>query len=128
MSNLKMCILCGCSFEPETTDQVTCKNCYSKTIKNVDKYRVAYLGQWIVVDNEYFQVTEEKLENRKTPIYHIISKRSNLEIGQIKWYGAWRKYCFFPDEYTVWDRKCLKELIDFLDEINKRKRGEKNEA
>ena len=58
MSNLKMCILCGCSFEPETTDQVTCKNCYSKTIKNVDKYRVAYLGQWIVVDNEYFQVTE----------------------------------------------------------------------
>ena len=45
MSNLKMCILCGCSFEPETTDQVTCKNCYSKTIKNVDKYRVAYLGQ-----------------------------------------------------------------------------------
>ena len=51
MSNLKMCILCGCSFEPETTDQVTCKNCYSKTIKNVDKYRVAYLGQWIVVDN-----------------------------------------------------------------------------
>ena len=74
MSNLKMCILCGCSFEPETTDQVTCKNCYSKTFKSEDRYRVAYLGQWIVVDNEYFQVTEEKLENRKTPIYHIISK------------------------------------------------------
>ena len=75
------------------------------------------VSNWIVYQSEYIEIVSETIEKRKTPIYHIYSKHSNDEIGIIKWYGAWRKYCFFPNEDTIWDKKCLEQMLkkDFLD-------------
>ena len=87
-----------------------------------DYYQLDILSQWILVDNDYFTILEERLVNRKTPIYHIISKHSKDEIGLIKWYGAWRKYCFFPNSNTIWDNKCLNEILNFLNDKNNKKR------
>ena len=76
--------------------------------------------QWILAsNNDYFSILEEKLEGRKTPILHICSKLSGNEIGEIKWYGAWRKFCFFPNKDTIWDDKCLTSLNEFLIQYNK---------
>jgi hypothetical protein len=38
-----------------------------------------------------------------------------LLIGQIKWHGPWRKYCFFPEGDTLWDKNCLQEVCGFIE-------------
>ena len=72
----------------------------------------------IVLETEYFFIIKEDNPNRKTPIYHINENNTRDEIGEIKWYSAWRKYCFFPEYKTVWDNKCILQVMNFMNEIN----------
>jgi hypothetical protein len=52
----------------------------------------------------------------KTKRYSINTKTGDL-FGGIQWYGAWRKYCFFPSANTIWDSKCLNEVNDFISRL-----------
>ena len=54
----------------------------------------------------------------KTKVFAIVGK-SDFEqrLGVIKWYGPWRKYCFFPDEETVWDVNCMAEVMVFIENL-----------
>ena len=68
--------------------------------------------------DKYFNVVREELKKgRKKAVYRIISK-NYYEIGVIKWYGAWRKYCFFPNGDTVWDTNCLISINYLLMKLN----------
>lgn len=51
----------------------------------------------------------------KTKRWTIKSTQNGCKLGQIKWYAAWRKYCFLPEEGTVFDAKCLLEIVSFID-------------
>lgn len=75
------------------------------------------IGIWIVFQSEYLEIQEEKLANRKTSIYHIWSIKEKCTLGEIKWYAPWRKYCFYPNNDTIWDSKCLSEIINFLNDL-----------
>lgn len=68
-----------------------------------------------------------KQKKPKTAIYGVVNKKTNIELGEIKWYGAWRKYCFFPDGNTVFDTICLAQINDFIEDLMYRKR-EKDES
>lgn len=76
------------------------------------------------IDKEVIQLTyitirkQPKEDNKKTNTYLVISENDNV-IGQIKWYGAWRKYCFFPEEKTVFENKCLEGISNILIELTK---------
>ena len=72
----------------------------------------------VIFECNYFMISEEIVEGRKTPILHIHSNEGYY-LGDIKWYGAWRKFCFYPNQDTVWDNKCLSELLNFLEQYNK---------
>ena len=72
----------------------------------------------VIFESKYFLVSEEIVEGRKTPILHIHSNEGYY-LGDIKWYGAWRKFCFYPVSDTIWDDKCLSELLNFLEQYNK---------
>lgn len=74
-----------------------------------------------VYNKQYFDVTETVIKGQKTSIYNIINNKFEM-IGKIKWQGSFRKYAFFPETNTVWDNKCLLEVIDVLDDINKKYR------
>lgn len=109
------CIKCGNSFVAKGKFNTVCPDCEQE-----DLYRTSLMSNWILSENnEYFSIIKEKLDGRKTPILHICSKLSNDEIGIIKWYGAWRKFCFFPNPDTIWDEKCLTKLNNFLIQYNK---------
>lgn len=71
---------------------------------------------------QYFFITKSNYEGRKTPIYYIFEFNTNC-IGEIKWYAPWRKFCFYPDKDTVWDSKCLLEVLQQLDKINDEYKG-----
>ena len=84
------------------------------------------MNEIIKYQSDYFYITEEIIPNRKTPIYNIINN-NNLKIGQIKWYGPWRKFCFYPYPDTIWDSNCLQQLLDCMNTLNKEyKLKEKN--
>lgn len=74
-----------------------------------------------VYNKQYFDVTETIIKGQKTSIYNIINNKFEM-IGKIKWQGSFRKYGFFPESNTVWDNKCLEEVLDVLNDINKKYR------
>lgn len=57
----------------------------------------------------------------KTGIWEVFScdsvgKQAEVtSLGAIKWFGRWRRYCFFPGSNTVFDTGCLEEIANFCD-------------
>lgn len=74
---------------------------------------------------EYFKV-EVIPTKGKTNIYSIINKMdSSVHLGYIKWFGPWRKYCFYPTSGTVWDTKCLAGVVFFINELMAARKADK---
>jgi hypothetical protein len=72
---------------------------------------------------EYMRAFIEHPENRKTPIYYLCNKTDErISLGEIKWNGRWRKYCYYPVEDTVFDAKCLQEIINFLEHLREERK------
>lgn len=81
-----------------------------------------------VYNGEYFSILEVPQENKKTDIYYIYpDSDTDILYGRIKWYNRWRKYCFYAEDNIIWDSKCLTELINFLDKLNKDHKNKKKE-
>ena len=79
-------------------------------------------------DYEYFVVRSKRQEpGRKTFVYEIIDKKGGLMLGWVKWYPAFRQYCFHPCPNTVWSESCLADVQDFLARL-KRARDEVKEC
>lgn len=59
----------------------------------------------------------------KTSIF-LIQNMNGDKLGTIKWHGAWRKYCFFTNDNTIFDVKCMNEITDFIIKLmEERKNG-----
>ena len=52
-------------------------------------------------------------ESGKTSVWAVRSKNGAALLGHIKWFGRWRRYCFFPEPETAFDEKCLREIAAF---------------
>ena len=53
----------------------------------------------------------------KTEIWNILSKSSGYILGQIKWYGSWRQYCFFPSGQCVFNIQCMNDINNVIKEL-----------
>lgn len=53
----------------------------------------------------------------KTKRFEVISKKHGYSLGRIQWYNHWRQYCFSSTFSTVWNKECLKDIQDFLQEL-----------
>lgn len=51
--------------------------------------------------------------NRKTLIWQILTKNRDF-LGTVKWFGRWRKYCFFPAPDCVFEEVCMREISQFI--------------
>ena len=48
--------------------------------------------------------------------------RTDIILGRISWYSQWRCYTFSPAFETIWNKDCLKDIHDFLQQLkNERK-------
>jgi hypothetical protein len=45
-----------------------------------------------------------------------VQATNGVGLGKIVWYGAWRKYCFFPLGETVFDKACLRDIANFCEQ------------
>ena len=59
---------------------------------------------------------DEGPSKSKTKTWFVVNKESGEAIGEIKWYGAFRKYSFFPFIDTVYEQTCLTDISKFLAE------------
>ena len=66
---------------------------------------------------ESFIVFKPEKGGGKLMMYNCV-KKDGHNIGVIRWYGAWRKYCFFSI-LGIYDNKCLVEIVDFMNKLNK---------
>jgi hypothetical protein len=54
----------------------------------------------------------------KTRRFSVRNALSRVYLGEIKWFGSFRKYCYFPVSGTVFDSWCLDQISDFCDMTN----------
>lgn len=61
-------------------------------------------------------ITFKEIDNAKgkTKVWRVASKESDAFLGTVKWHGPWRKYCFFPNEDTLFEEDCLEDIAKFL--------------
>lgn len=48
---------------------------------------------------------------KKTSTWSVQAENGG-ELGVIGWWGAWRKYTFFPKANTLFDASCLRSIAD----------------
>ena len=61
------------------------------------------------LDYEYVGRTD----SGKTCIWVVKSRNNEPPLGQIRWYGPWRKYVFYPCANTLFDYACLQDIAEF---------------
>ena len=58
-------------------------------------------------------------EKPKTSVWSCRNNSSGDELGEVKWYPAWRQYCYFPTVQAVYSDGCLKDISSFIQSMNK---------
>lgn len=67
-----------------------------------------------------------KKKGEKTDVYEVLTRDEKLKLGEVKWFGRWRKYSFFPEPETVFETACLGDIQNFLFELMEKRRLGKN--
>jgi hypothetical protein len=70
----------------------------------------------------YLQILEHGAPRHWTTKRYVVQAQGGLPLGVIKWYGAWRKYVFFPDYDTLFDTNCLLEIAAHCEQVTKEHR------
>ena len=73
-------------------------------------------GEWM--QGEYLLFKDEgkcAAYQAKTRVFSVISRKSLVCIGSIRWYASWRRYTLCPIEGTVFDAGCLRDIADFCE-------------
>ena len=74
----------------------------------------------------YKYITIYEIEQKpKTSVYCVDNRRSGNKLATIKWYSAWRQYCFEPEINTIWNDECLKDIVNFLERLKSNSKGER---
>lgn len=61
--------------------------------------------------------------DRKTMIWEVTSRSSSAVLGEIKWFGRWRQYCFWPFSNTVFNVGCLEDIQHFIEQLMEMRRA-----
>lgn len=66
---------------------------------------------------------------RKTSVWAVLSTVNVGDVvGRIAWYGAWRKYAFYPEPNTVFEPTCLRDITTFIEERMAERKAERQAA
>lgn len=62
-------------------------------------------------------------DSGKTKLFQVISNDGD-HLGEIRWFGRWRKYCFMPAPNTVFEQVCMREVSTFIESETSKHRRE----
>jgi len=52
---------------------------------------------------------------QKTMRWDVMAKAGD-HLGEVKWFGRWRKYCFFPLSGCAFEGTCMREIVKFIED------------
>lgn len=61
-----------------------------------------------------FTETSDATAGKKTKTFSI-QNYARTHLGYVKWHSPWRKYTFMPEDGTLYDPECLRDIITFLE-------------
>lgn len=61
-----------------------------------------------------------------TKLYSVMQGGERL--GEVRWFGRWRKYAFFPLPGTLYEENCMRDIADFCVHATKLHRQQRKEA
>lgn len=44
----------------------------------------------------------------------MVATQGAVPLGVVKWWGAWRKYAFFPNPDTLYEQDCLRDIAQII--------------
>jgi hypothetical protein len=76
----------------------------------------------------YIQI-EQTGDTGKTLVWEVRTKASvkgegGRFLGEIRWFGRWRGYAFYPYMDTLYEQRCMREIADFVEAQTRAKRKE----
>ena len=73
---------------------------------------------------QYQYIHFELIESGKriTSIWSCHNNKSRDELGVVRWYPAWRAYCYFPSDPAVYSAGCLHDIEQFISDAMKQHR------
>ena len=68
---------------------------------------------------KYLKKLFGKSSSGQTAIVYILSARTNVELGKIKWFGQWRQYAFYPstDKVTIFNVECMNDITVVINKL-----------
>lgn len=60
-------------------------------------------------------VDEGVTASGKTRRWTVCSASNGGRLGVVKWYGPWRRYCYFPRGHTVLSAGCMDDVRWFIE-------------
>jgi hypothetical protein len=48
----------------------------------------------------------------------VANSDCSVSLGAVRWEGGWRQYVFWPDDCCMFSNGCLRDIADFLDQLN----------
>jgi len=75
--------------------------------------------------NEWMEARlQRRPKDRKTDRWNIHNIHSGARLGIIYWHVAWRQYVFEAFALTIYNRDCLRVIVNFLNQqMEARKNG-----
>lgn len=61
-------------------------------------------------------------QKTKTSVWKCRNNKNHWPLGEVKWYPAWRQYCYFPTDEGVYSRGCLENINDFIDQLEEERK------
>jgi hypothetical protein len=81
--------------------------------------------------NGYEHIEFKRIDDgtMKTSVWSCCNKKSGDGLGFVKWYGAWRQYCFCvggpQSNTTVLSRSCMDDIQDFINNLMKAREAQR---
>jgi hypothetical protein len=64
----------------------------------------------------------------KTTEWFVINNKSRYLLASIGWLSTWRQYIVEFEEGTIFNDGCLRDVIEFLQELNKKQKANRENA
>ncbi len=72
---------------------------------------------------KYITIKQVSLElHEGKPVYRIFNTKSNGQIGILSYYKPWKEYIFSSKEGCIFNDGCLRDVLDFMDNVIKQKK------
>lgn len=81
----------------------------------------------VLPESRYLSFELDDHYDGKTELVEVVSKKHLRSLGEIKWYGPWRQYAFFPYNETVWNPGCMDDIKACIDVLKERRESGKRE-